>query len=162
LSLGSRDLDRWFMTFATLFMDVMRHVDKEWDTLVACINDGALPDLEGIDHVRAHLQVHLHANPERAAELRDIGSPFSCAGWAARVWPKLRMLVAIGSGSFATVLQKVAKTQLRSILGPTIAIRNTGYGATECIMDAPHDMDDLDTFGLQTEDAVEVLDVAAE
>ncbi|KAF8836515.1 hypothetical protein BDN67DRAFT_974055, partial [Paxillus ammoniavirescens] len=155
--LARRDLDRWFMTFATLFMDLIRYVDKEWDMLVACINDGAIPDLEGIDHVRAHLQVHFHANPERAAELREIGSPFSCAGWAARVWPKLRILVAIGSGSVATVLPKV-----RFILGPTIAIRSLGYGATEGHIADSYDTDDLDIFVLQTEDVIEFLDVTAE
>ncbi|KIJ04582.1 hypothetical protein PAXINDRAFT_94548, partial [Paxillus involutus ATCC 200175] len=155
--LARRDLDRWLMTFATLFMDLICYVDKEWDTLVACIKDGTIPDLEGIDHVRAHLQVHFHANPERAAELREIGSPFSCAGWAARVWPKLRMLIANSSGSAATVLPKV-----RSILGPTVTIRTLQYGATEGQIADPYDMDDLDTYVLQPEDVIEFLDVTAE
>ncbi|KIJ13250.1 hypothetical protein PAXINDRAFT_117446 [Paxillus involutus ATCC 200175] len=145
------------MTFAPLFLDIIRHVDEDWDTLVACINDGTLPDLEGIEHVRAHLEVHLHANPERATELREIGSPFSCAGWAARVWPKLRKLTAISSGPFATVLPKV-----RSILGPNITIHNVGYGATECHIAATYDTNDLEKFVIQTEDVVEFLDVAAE
>ncbi|KIJ06281.1 hypothetical protein PAXINDRAFT_140712 [Paxillus involutus ATCC 200175] len=155
--LACRDLDRLAMTFAPLFIDLIRYVDEEWDTFLACIKDGTVPDLEGIDHVRAHLQVHLHANPERASELREIGSPFSCVGWAARVWPKLRMLVTISSGPFATALPKV-----RSILGPTIAIHGLGYGATECGIAAPYDVDDLDTLVLQSEDVIEFLDVAAE
>ncbi|KAF8836527.1 hypothetical protein BDN67DRAFT_1014640 [Paxillus ammoniavirescens] len=154
--LACRDLERLATTFAPVFMDIMRHVDDEWDMLLTCIRDGTIPDLEGIDHVRAHLQVHLHANPGRATELREIGSPFSCAGWAARVWPKMRMLVAVGSGPYAFVLPKV-----RSVLGPTIAIRGRGYGATESVFAACYE-DHLDTFVLQTEDVVEFLDAAAE
>jgi hypothetical protein len=46
-----------FTTFAPVFMDLIRHVDEEWDMFVTCIKDGTIPDLEGIDHVRAHLQV---------------------------------------------------------------------------------------------------------
>ncbi|KIJ13242.1 hypothetical protein PAXINDRAFT_14001 [Paxillus involutus ATCC 200175] len=155
--LACRDLDQFYTTFAPLFIDLTRYAEEEWDMFVACIKDGTILDLEGIDHVRAHLQVHFHANPERAAELREIGSPFSCVGWAARIWPKLRLLVAISSGPFATVLPKV-----RSILGPTIAMRGFGYGSTECIVAASYDMDDLDTFVIQTEDVIEFLDVDAE
>ncbi|KIJ05378.1 hypothetical protein PAXINDRAFT_21352 [Paxillus involutus ATCC 200175] len=155
--LASRDLDRWIMTFAPVFMDIMRHVDDEWEMLVTCIEDGTIPGLEGIDHVRAHLQVHFRANPGRATELREIGSPFSCAGWAARVWPKMRMLIAICSGPFAFVLPKV-----RSVLGPTIAIRSAGYGATEARIAVSYYTVDLDTYVLQTEDVIEFLDAAAE
>ncbi|KAF8836524.1 hypothetical protein BDN67DRAFT_974069 [Paxillus ammoniavirescens] len=155
--LACRDLDRLIATFAPLFIDLIRYVDEEWDMFLSCIKDGTIPDFEGIDHVRTYLQVHLHANPERAAELREIGPPFSCVGWAARVWPKLRMLITICSGPFATVLPKV-----RSILGPAIAMRGFGYGSTECIMAASYDMEDLDTFVIQTEDVIEFLDVGAE
>ncbi|KIK81405.1 hypothetical protein PAXRUDRAFT_27885 [Paxillus rubicundulus Ve08.2h10] len=156
-SLASRDLERWVMTFAPAFMDFVRHVDEEWDMLITCIKDGTIPDLEGIDHVRAHLQVHLHANPERATELHEIGSPSSCAGWAARVWPKLRVLVATCSGPFAFVLPKV-----RFVLGPTIAIRGRGYGAAEGHIAASYYTDDHDIFVLHTEDVIEFLDVGAE
>ncbi|KIJ13248.1 hypothetical protein PAXINDRAFT_100832 [Paxillus involutus ATCC 200175] len=110
--LVSRDLDRLIMTFAPVFMDLLRHVDDEWDMMLTCIKDGTIPDLDGIDYVRAHLQVHLHANPGRATELREIGSPFSCAGWVARVWPKMRMLVAVSSGPYAFVLPKVDANHL--------------------------------------------------
>ncbi|KIJ06317.1 hypothetical protein PAXINDRAFT_103419 [Paxillus involutus ATCC 200175] len=154
--LACRDLERLATTFAPVFMDIMRHVDNEWDMLLTCIRDGTIPDLEGIDNVRAHLQVHLHANSGRATELREIGPPFSCAGWAARVWPKMRMLVAVGSGPYAFVLPKV-----RSVLGPTIAIRGRGYGATESVFAACYE-DHLDTFVLQTEDVIEFLDATAD
>ena len=40
-----------------MFIDLIRCIDEQWDTLVSCVRDGNLPDLEGIDHVREHLQV---------------------------------------------------------------------------------------------------------
>ncbi|KIK75481.1 hypothetical protein PAXRUDRAFT_18969 [Paxillus rubicundulus Ve08.2h10] len=154
--LACRDLDRLIMTFAPVFMDLLRHVDEEWEMMVTCIKNGTIPDLEGIGHARSFLQVHLHANPGRAAELREIGPPFSCAGWAARVWPKMRMLLAVGSGPYAFVLPKV-----RSVLGPTIAILGRGYGATESVVATCYE-GHLDIFVLHTEDVVEFLDAAAE
>ncbi|KIJ13241.1 hypothetical protein PAXINDRAFT_100828 [Paxillus involutus ATCC 200175] len=155
--LACRDLDRFVTTFAPVFIDLIRHMDEEWDTFVACIKNGTIPDIEGIDHVRAHLQVRLHPDPERATELREIGSPFSCIGWAARVWPKLKILSAISSGPFATVLPKV-----KSVLGPTVSIYSPGFITTETYIGVPYHVNDLDTFVIQTEDVVEFLDVAAE
>ena len=63
--LTRRDLDRFYVPFATVFVDLIRYIDERWDTLVSCIRDGVLPDLEGIDHVREHLQasqqsMHVH------------------------------------------------------------------------------------------------------
>ncbi|KAF9234047.1 GH3 auxin-responsive promoter [Melanogaster broomeanus] len=157
-TLACRDLDLFYTTFATLFLDVIRLLDDEWDMFVASIRDGTIPDLDGIAHVRANLQVHWHADPERATELREIGSPFSCVGWAARVWPKLRIVMAISSGTFSTALPKV-----RSVLGPTIAIYSPGYGSTECETTAfPYDLNDLDTFVLVAGEVFEFLHVAAE
>ncbi|KAF8835122.1 hypothetical protein BDN67DRAFT_975581, partial [Paxillus ammoniavirescens] len=152
-----RDLDRFVTTFAPVFIDLICHIDEGWDMFVACIKDGTIPDLEGIDHVRAHLQVHLRPNPERATELREIGSPFSCTGWAVRVWPKLKSVSAISSGPFATVLPKV-----RSVLGPTVSIYSPGFITTETYIGVPYYVNDLDTFVIETEDVVEFLDVAAE
>jgi len=33
------------------------YMEEEWDTLVASIGSGTLPDWEGIDHVREYLEV---------------------------------------------------------------------------------------------------------
>ncbi|KAF9234048.1 GH3 auxin-responsive promoter [Melanogaster broomeanus] len=157
-TLACRDLDLFYAMFATLFLDIIRLLADEWDMLVTCIREGTIPDLDGIDHVRSHLQVHWHADPERATELREIGSPFSCVGWAARVWPKLRVVMAISSGTFSTALPKV-----RSVLGPTIPICSPGYGSTECQRIAfPYDLNDLDTFVLVAGEVFEFLHVAAE
>ena len=54
--LARRDIDRFFVLFATGFVDLIHHIDEQWDMLVSCIRDGIIPDLEGIDHVREYLQ----------------------------------------------------------------------------------------------------------
>ncbi|KAI9571612.1 GH3 auxin-responsive promoter [Boletus coccyginus] len=117
--LASRNVDRFSVLFATQFVDLIRHIDDNWEILVSCIRNGTLPDLKGIGHAA---QAQFHPNPERAAELLAIGPPFSFEGWFARVWPNVSELVTICSGPFATAVPKV-----RSILGPTVSVRSFGY-----------------------------------
>lgn len=54
--LARRDLSRFFLPFPTVFVDLIRHIDEQWDVLVSCIRDGTLPDLEGLGHVQEYLQ----------------------------------------------------------------------------------------------------------
>lgn len=102
----------------------------------------------------------------------EIGPPSALEGWFARVWPNVNQLVTICSGPFATVLPKVcryvfsddrvrlrAPVQVRSILGPSIAIRVPGYGSSEAAIGVAHDGDKLDEFVLQSDDIIEFLDV---
>ncbi|KAN0093413.1 GH3 auxin-responsive promoter [Tylopilus felleus] len=151
------DIDQIFVAFATSFVDLLRCADEEWDLLVTCIYDGIIPDLEGIGRLRTHLQAAFSANPDRADELREIGPPSSREGWAALVWPQLRRVAGLCSGSFGTCLP-----QLRIVLGPTIAIRNHGYGASEAHMSVFYDPDDTETFVFETEEAIEFVGAEAE
>ena len=59
--LAHRDLDHFAVPFATLFLDFIHHIDAQWPMLVACIRDGTVPDLQGIEHIRTYLQ----ASPQR-------------------------------------------------------------------------------------------------
>lgn len=54
--LTRRDIDLFFVVFAMAFVDCMREINEQWDMLVCCIRNGVLPDLDGIDQVREHLQ----------------------------------------------------------------------------------------------------------
>ncbi|KAF8141160.1 GH3 auxin-responsive promoter [Boletus edulis] len=153
--LTRRDLAHFAVPFATMFVDFIRSMDAQWDVLVSCIRDGTLPDVQDIDHVRAYLQARFTADPTRAAELLDIGPPFSCKGWFTRVWPSARVLMTVCSGPFASVVPKV-----RSILGPDVALRGVGYRASEGTVGLTHDATKLDEFVLKTDDIVEFLDVS--
>ena len=54
----------------------------------------------------------MHADPQRAEELSNIGPPFSSPAWASRVWPNLKTLMCICSGTFATSLPMVEISML--------------------------------------------------
>ncbi|KAF8127200.1 GH3 auxin-responsive promoter-domain-containing protein [Boletus edulis] len=71
-TLGSRSLERMSMVFINTFVDMIRHLDTEFDTVVDY--------LDGIADLRHHL------------ELRRIGRPSSRPGW----------FNAVASGSFAS------------------------------------------------------------
>ncbi|KAF8547319.1 hypothetical protein OG21DRAFT_1607449 [Imleria badia] len=153
--LAHRDLDHFAVPFATLFLDLIRHMDAQWPLLVACVRDGTVPDLQGIDHIRAYLQKWFFSDPERAAELLDIGPPSSREGWFTRVWPSASMLSTVCSGQFATILPKV-----RSIVGPNVSLRSSGYRASEATIGLPHDPAKLDEFVLKSDSVIEFLDVS--
>ena len=45
------------MAFISTFVDMIRHLDMEFDTVVDCIANGTVPDLDGTAEVRHHLEV---------------------------------------------------------------------------------------------------------
>ncbi|KIK14917.1 hypothetical protein PISMIDRAFT_342535 [Pisolithus microcarpus 441] len=100
-------LEKFIMTFLTFFVDLIHHIQEHWGTLVHSVRDGRIPEIEHIDHIRTYLQVNSRANPQRAEELQSIGPPLTCSTWAQRVWPNLKTLVCICSGTFATTMPKV-------------------------------------------------------
>lgn len=154
-ALSEPTLERFVMTFLTFFVDLIHHIHEDWDVLITSVRDGTIPQIEHIDHVRAYLQANFRASPQRAEELQNIGPPLTCPAWAQRVWPNLKTLVCICSGTFATVIPKA-----RSVLGPNVLIQNVGYGCTECIMGRMLNADDTETFVFETGDVIEFLDAS--
>ena len=43
--------------YVTVFMDVIHLIQENWEILLTSIQDGTIPDVEHIDHVRVYLQV---------------------------------------------------------------------------------------------------------
>ncbi|KAG6373528.1 GH3 auxin-responsive promoter [Boletus reticuloceps] len=154
-TLGSRSLERMSMVFINTFVDMIRHLDTEFDTVVDCVANGVIPDLDGIVDLRHHLEVNIIADPERAEELRRIGRPSSRPGWCRQVWPNLRSVHAIASGSFASSVPLA-----RSFLGPDVDIHSLGYGTTECWMGAPYNPFELNQFKLIDYEIIELLDIS--
>jgi len=56
-ALAEREVEMISVYFSTAILDMILWMEEEWDTLVACIGTGTLPDWEGIDHVREYLEV---------------------------------------------------------------------------------------------------------
>ncbi|KAI6038426.1 GH3 auxin-responsive promoter [Pisolithus marmoratus] len=142
------------MSFVVTFMDMVHRIREEWSTLISSIRNGTIPDFEQIDHVRTYLQLNMHADPQRADELQQIGPPLSFPGWAQRVWPSLKLFTGICSGAFAAQLP-----QIRSVLGPNVAIYNPWYACTECLIGRNLNPYDTETFVVSTDDLIEFLDM---
>lgn len=47
------------MGFISTFVDMMHHIDAEFDVLLDCIAKGTIPDLDGIEAIRHYLEVCL-------------------------------------------------------------------------------------------------------
>lgn len=45
------------MAFLSTFVDMIRHLDMEFDVVVDCIMTGTIPDLDGVAEVRHYLEV---------------------------------------------------------------------------------------------------------
>ncbi|KAI6028016.1 GH3 auxin-responsive promoter [Pisolithus microcarpus] len=153
--LSESALERFIMTFLTFFVDLIHHIQAHWDMFITSVRDGTIPDIEHIDHIRTYLQVNSRANPQRAEELQSIGPPLTCSTWARRVWPNLKTLVCICSGTFATAMPKTRWT-----LGQNVFIQNVGYGCTECLMGRMLDVDDTEACVFDTGDVIEFLDIS--
>ncbi|KAG8215768.1 GH3 auxin-responsive promoter-domain-containing protein [Butyriboletus roseoflavus] len=99
-------------------------------------------------------QSNIFPDPERAAELRSLGRPSSQAWWCSHVWPNLRSVTAIASGSFAS---SIALAQW--FLGPNTDIRARGYGSTEVWIGSSYNSLELNQFKPSRKSIIEFSDV---
>lgn len=56
--------------FGTMFLDMIHYMEEEWETLVASVETGVLPDWEGTGHVRQYLEVRTELIPKTYAFTR--------------------------------------------------------------------------------------------
>ncbi|KAH7912888.1 GH3 auxin-responsive promoter [Hygrophoropsis aurantiaca] len=153
--------------FGTVFLDLIRYIEDEWDALLSAIHSGNIPPFDGVDHVRSYLEPKFSANPDRAAALRAIGIATAEPGWLVRLWPRLKVVVGIASGVFASAVPK-----MRHYLGPTVLMRSLGFTASETYIgtvyeydptcgpashDTPVDPANLNLFKVVADDVIEYL-----
>ncbi|KAG6331779.1 hypothetical protein ID866_7311 [Astraeus odoratus] len=143
--------------FGTVFVDMMRYMEEEWDDLLTYIETGELPHWEGTDHVRQYLEPKFHASPERAADLQVIGKATQEPGWLLKVWPMLKVVIGITSGVFSVVVPKI-----RHYVGPDVCLRSLGFTASEAYIGTVYDPENANLFKVTSDDVVEYLDVSKE
>ncbi|EIW81597.1 hypothetical protein CONPUDRAFT_154129 [Coniophora puteana RWD-64-598 SS2] len=157
-ALAEPHVDTLALVWSTATVDFFRWIDEEWETLIGAIDSGKLPQYPQTEHVYAGIATQFHANPKRAEELRKIGPPsLTAEGWAPKVWPKLGLLVAICTGTFARVLP-----QVRAYIGPDVLIRVPMYASTECFMGTAYDDRIHDVIKMVFEDYIELLEINAD
>jgi len=133
---------------------MVRYLDLEFDMVVDSIENGTIPSLDGIEEFRRHLEPNLLPDPERAAELRSIGRPSDCPGWCRHVWPKLRLVSAAASGSFASYVPLAQR-----YLGPNVDISSGYYGSTEAGLGVPYNSQELNLYRFTKRSVIEFLDI---
>ncbi|KAH0835636.1 GH3 auxin-responsive promoter [Lanmaoa asiatica] len=147
-AIGSKSLETMSMAFISTFVDMIRHLDTEFDVVVDCIANGTIPDLDGI------AELNISPDPGRAAELRRLGRPSSRSGWCSHAWPNLRSVTGIASGSFASSIPLA-----QWFLGPNTDIRARGYGSTEVWIGSPYNPLELNQFKPSSKNIIEFLDI---
>ncbi|KAF9238202.1 GH3 auxin-responsive promoter [Melanogaster broomeanus] len=152
-ALADRQLGCISCVFATVLRDFYRIMEENWDLLIHSIENGVIPDLEGLDGLKEHLQAYLLRDPRRADELRAVGRETAPDGWMKRLWPNLRRIVATTSGAYATIVP-----EMRHYLGPDIEIHGMGITATESYYALPYHSLDAELYRLSDgDDFVEFL-----
>ena len=58
-ALADPHVDQFRVLYIPIFVDIVHVIQAEWEVLLSSIRDGTIPDIEHIDHVRAHLQVSI-------------------------------------------------------------------------------------------------------
>ncbi|KAF8875707.1 GH3 auxin-responsive promoter [Infundibulicybe gibba] len=145
-AMGERSLDTFNTIFITAFSDLVRLIETHWEDLVRAIETGQIPDLEGLDDLRLHIQTHLHPRPDRAEELRRIA-----------IWPNLKLVVGNGTGGLSTVVPWV-----RNCVGPTVNLMySVVYASSEALIGAAYNAESgEELYKVKTPDSViEYLDV---
>ncbi|KAF8443870.1 GH3 auxin-responsive promoter-domain-containing protein [Boletus edulis BED1] len=140
--------------FGYMFVDMMRCMEEEWDTLVHSIETGVLPDWEGTSHVQQYLEPKFSARPERAAHLRTVGKVTE-PGWLKKLWPGLNVVISIASGAFALVVPK-----MRHYLGPDVRMTSLGFTASEAYIGTAYSLTELNLFKATSDDIIEYLDLS--
>ncbi|KAH7927991.1 hypothetical protein BV22DRAFT_1005817, partial [Leucogyrophana mollusca] len=143
-----------YVCFSTTFVDLIRYMEEEWDTLINSIETGELPNYDDVDAVREYLKPKFPPQPSRAAELRTIGTSTDAPGWLAQVWPSLKTVVGTASGIFSAAVPK-----MQHYLGSSVLIRTLGFAATEGFVGLVYNPLELNLFKAVSDSVIEYLDV---
>lgn len=126
------DPDITFMcsAFMTGLVDLMNYMVHNWQVLCDDIARGNIsPDIKVPDDVRQRLEAQMKPNAKRALELRREFRKGFDTPIVPRIWPRLRLVTAIGTGGFLAHTEK-----MRTFLGTNIPIEFAAYAASESMM----------------------------
>lgn len=140
-------------TYISAFYDAVLTLEEHWDIVIDSVEKGTIPDVYDLDYCRPFLEAQIKPNPHRAAELRSIQK--GTEGWLKRIWPSLKTIRAISSGSYAAFVPKI-----RHHIGPNVEIESTFYASTECVIGHGYDpTNDHNLYRVSRDSHFEYLDV---
>ncbi|MBR6522560.1 MAG: GH3 auxin-responsive promoter family protein [Oscillospiraceae bacterium] len=130
-------------TFFSFLLEQMRYIEKEWKMLCHDIETGTIDaSIRMPEDVRAKLENELKPMPERAAELRAIFEEGFETPIMKRLWPEMRFVIGIASGSFAAQYKMMNE---RYIGDDGIRLLKFGIAASEGLFTVAYAMDRDDT-----------------
>lgn len=149
-ALAEREVGRMESLMSTLVHSFWRHVEDNWSSICDGIETGSVrfppppsrdppPPVEGLAAV---LRKHFRPDPERARQLRaEFERGF--VGIAKRVWPCIRSVRMVTSGSFAHHARLLRTVHMRGVKQvSTLHAASEGFFGVN--MSAEHDDDDDD------------------
>ena len=137
-ALQNPDLVFMLSVFMSTLSDLMRYIQDNHALLIRDIETGTIdPSIALPEKLRRALEQKLKPDPERAEFLRSVFSDFNGERLASRLWPKLRVIIAIGTGEFAPFTEK-----MRSYCDEQVQFCFEMYAASEALMASAIAMED--------------------
>lgn len=108
-ALADKKLEQIIAPFTWGVVELFHYMEQHWEVLVSDIANGTISDSVKVSpELQKKLEAKFVKNPKRAQELREIFEQGFEEPVAGRIWPKLRRVIAAGTGSFDIYTEKLA------------------------------------------------------
>lgn len=127
--------------FVNRLVGMFRYLVHNWEAFLSDIETGEVNECFGVSHSwEQYLREQLPANPERAAQLRDISKTDLGNGLVQKIWPKVRYCRVIGGSMFMTYMD-----MLKRYIGD-LPIHYFTYTATEGCFGIARELNEKDAY----------------
>lgn len=157
-ALADRDLLFMMSVFMSTLTDLMSYIEENSELLLRDIATGAIDGSIALPpELRRRLERGLRPDPKRAADLREVFACPSEEPLIRRIWPRMRVILAIGTGEFAPFTEK-----MRSLCGPEVRFCYEMYAASESLIGSVIEMESPDYLLIPDSSFYEFLPVGDE
>lgn len=109
-ALVDKKLEQIIAPFTWGIVELFNYLEYHWETLTEEIASGKISESVKISpELAAKIESKFAKNPKRAEELRVIFSQGFSEPVAGKIWPRLRRVIAAGSGSFEIYTEKLTR-----------------------------------------------------
>ncbi len=128
-ALAQRDLSFIWAIFMSVITDMMAYIEDNHRMLIRDIAKGRIdPSIKMPEDFRRRIEKKLRPDPKRARELAEAFRHPERGPIVPRIWRKMSLVMAIGTGEFFPYVQK-----MRGYMGPDIAICHQAYASSESV-----------------------------
>ena len=141
-ALAEKNIPFVVTSFVSLFLESLRYIKGNWELLVKDIENGTIDEsIRMPEDVRESLLGKIEPMPERAQELREIFEEGFDEPIVPKIWPKMSLLVGIGTGGFSNYLKKI-----KEYTGPDFNFALVGLTASEGMFSIPIELNNPDAI----------------